>query len=132
MSPEQLTGKKLDHQSGIYLLGAVFYQPLTGHHSFDAFSADEAMQKILKHPHVSVETRRRGIPKELSSIIDKAWEKNPEDRHKTWDEFIREIEQAQLAMRTKYDYDYDMLRGFCDITLRQYLSDTKDMPAQSA
>ena len=35
-------------------------------------------------------------------------------------------------MRTKYDYDYNMLRGFCDITLRQYLSDTKDMLAQSA
>lgn len=34
-------------------------------------------------------------------------------------------------MRTKYDYHYDMLRGFCDTTLKQYLADTKDMPAQS-
>jgi serine/threonine protein kinase len=131
MSPEQLTAKTLDQQSDIYSLGAVFYRLLTGYYSFDAFNAEDAVQKILKHPHVSVESRRQGIPRELSSIIDKALEKNPEDRHKTWDEFIHEIEQAQLAMRTKYDYDYDMLRGFCDVTLKQYLSDTKDLPAQS-
>jgi serine/threonine protein kinase len=123
MSPEQLTGKALDHQSDIYSLGAVFYRLLTGYYSFDAFNSDEAVRKILKHPHVSVESRRQGIPGELSGIIDKALEKNPADRHKTWGEFIREIEQAQLVMRTKYDYDYDMLRGFCDITLKQYLAD---------
>ncbi|MGC2458380.1 MAG: serine/threonine-protein kinase [Gallionellaceae bacterium] len=69
MSPEQLAGKTLDHQSDLYSLGAVFYRLLTGHYSFDAFNADEAVQKTLKHPHVSVEVRRQGIPRELSSII---------------------------------------------------------------
>ncbi len=123
MSPEQLAGKALDHKSDIYSLGAVFYRLLTGHYSFDAVSAEDAVQKILKHPHVPVAARRQGIPAELSGIIDKALKKDPEHRHKTWDEFVHEIENAQLAMHAKYDYGYDMLRGFCDITLKHFLAD---------
>jgi len=131
MSPEQLTGKPLNHQSDIYALGAVFYRLLTGRYAFDSDTTDAAVHEILHKPHIPVGARRQGIPKELTGIIDRALQKKPEDRHESWDEFIKEIDLARAAMRTKYDYDYDMLRGFSETTLSQYLADTRELAARS-
>jgi serine/threonine protein kinase len=127
MSPEQLTGRPLSFKSDIYALGAVFYRLLTGRYSFDADTPDEAAHKILRNPHIPVEARRKGVPRELTDLIDRALQKRPEDRHGSWDEFIGEIGQARLALHAKYDYDYDMLRGFSDSTLSQYLADTREL-----
>jgi serine/threonine protein kinase len=129
MSPEQLTGKPLNYQSDIYALGAVFYRLLTGRYSFDSDTAESAVKEILNKPHIPVESRRKGIPKELTDIIDRALQKKPEDRHGSWDEFIKEVDGAQKAMRAKYDYDFDMLRGFSETTLSRYLADTQELIA---
>ena len=129
MSPEQLTGKPLNYQSDIYALGAVFYRLLTGRYAFDADTTDSAVQEILHKPHIPVGVRRQGIPRELTDVIDRALQKKPEDRHESWDEFIKEIGEAKTAMRTKYDYDFDMLRGFSETTRSQYLADTRELVA---
>lgn len=129
MSPEQLTGKPLNHQSDIYALGAVFYRLLTGRYSFDGDTTESAVHEILHKPHIPVEARRQGIPRELTGIIDRALQKKPEDRHESWDAFIREVDEARTAMRTKYDYDFDMLRGFSETTMSQYLADTRELVA---
>ena len=47
MSPEQLSGDKLDGRSDIYSLGLVFYRMLTGVLPFQADSAQETMIKRL-------------------------------------------------------------------------------------
>ena len=47
MSPEQLSGDKLDGRSDIYSLGLVLYQMLTGVLPFQADSAQETMIKRL-------------------------------------------------------------------------------------
>ena len=129
MSPEQITGKPLNHQSDIYALGAVFYRLLTGRYSFDADTTESAVHEILNKSHIPVEARRQGIPKELAGIVNRALQKKPGDRQASWDEFIREIDAARTAMRTKYDYDYDMLRGFSETTLSRYLADTRELAA---
>jgi serine/threonine-protein kinase len=129
MSPEQLTGKPLNLRSDIYALGAVFYRLLTGRYSFDADNPEMAVREILHQPHIPVETRRQGIPNELIRIINRALEKKPVDRHDTWEEFIADIDYAQRAMRTKYDYDFDLLRGFSETTQSQYLANTRELAA---
>jgi serine/threonine protein kinase len=127
MSPEQLTGRPLSFRSDIYALGTVFYRLLTGRYTFDADTPDEAARTILRNPPVPVEARRKGVPRELTELIARALQKQPEDRHSSWDEFIGEIGLARQALRTKYDYDYDMLRGFSENTLSQYLADTREL-----
>jgi len=126
MSPEQLTGKPLNYQSDIYALGVVFYRLLTGHYSFDADTPETANQAILNKPHIPVESRRQGIPKEVTRIIDRALQKKPEQRHESWDEFIKQIDLACEAMYAKYNYDYDILRGFSETTMSQYLANTTE------
>lgn len=129
MSPEQLTGKALNHQSDIYALGAVFYRLLTGRYSFESDTTDSAINEILNKPHIPVESRRDGLPRELSSIINRSLQKSPGNRHDSWDEFIREIDELRTAMRASYDYDFDMLRGFSESTQSQYLAVTRELAA---
>jgi len=94
MSPEQLTGIALNHQSDIYSLGAVLYRLLTGHNTFDAKDNYAAINQIINHPHIPVEIRRVGLPRELVRITDRALQKNLEDRYQDWKEFLSDLYAA--------------------------------------
>jgi eukaryotic-like serine/threonine-protein kinase len=130
ISPEQLTGKPLNFQSDLYALGTVRYRLLTGRYTFEADSVEAAIQQILNRPHIPIGDRRKGIPKELSDLVDRALRKNPQDRHASWDEFIQELREAQEVVHTKYDSDLDMLRGFSEATRSLYLTETRELAAR--
>ena len=81
MSPEQIMGKPLNHQSDIYSMGAVLYRMLTGHNTFTATDNYAAMTQITSQPHIPIEKHRAGLPRELCRIVDRALQKNLEDRY---------------------------------------------------
>lgn len=91
MSPEQITGITLNHQSDIYSMGAVLYRLLTGHNTFNAADNYSAINQILHHPPVPIETRRTGLPRELCRIVDRALQKNLDDRYRDWKEFLSDL-----------------------------------------
>ncbi len=94
MSPEQLTGIALNHQSDIYSLGAVLYRLLTGHNTFNATDNYAATNQIINHPHIPVEIHRVGLSKELVRITDRALQKNLIDRYQDWKEFLSDLYAA--------------------------------------
>lgn len=99
MSPEQITGVTLNHQSDIYSMGAVLYRLLTGHNTFNAADNYAAINQILNHPPISIETRRADLPKELCRIVDRALQKNLEDRYLDWKEFLSDLYAVSGIMR---------------------------------
>lgn len=94
MSPEQISGIALNHQSDIYSLGAVLYRLLTGHNTFNAKDNYAAINQIVNHPHIPIEIHRVGLPKELIRITDRALQKNLEDRYQDWKEFLSDLYAA--------------------------------------
>ena len=94
MSPEQITGIALNHQSDIYSMGAVLYRLLTGHNTFNATDNYAAINQIINHPHIPIETHRAGLPKELCHIVNRALQKNLEDRYQDWREFLSDLYAA--------------------------------------
>jgi serine/threonine protein kinase len=94
MSPEQIGGVALNHQSDIYSLGAVLYRLLTGHSTFNAPNNYAAINQIINHPHIPIETHRVGLPKELCRIVDRALQKPLEDRYQNWQEFLSDLYAA--------------------------------------
>lgn len=99
MSPEQITGIGLNHQSDIYSMGAVLYRLLTGHNTFNAADNYSAINQILNHPHIPIETRRADLPKELCRIVDHALQKNLDDRYQDWKEFLSDLYAVSGIMR---------------------------------
>ena len=96
MSPEQLSGDKLDGRSDIYSLGLVFYRMLTGVLPFQADSAQETMIKRLTDEPMPLADARPDIafPPKLQAVLDKALARSPAERYAVATEFARDAESA--------------------------------------
>lgn len=111
MSPEQISGLGLNHQSDIYSLGAVLYRLLTGHNTFNATDNYSAINQIINHPHIPIEIHRVGLPEELVRITDRALQKSLEDRYQDWKEFLSDLyaasginrAESQVEDQTKFE-----------------------------
>ena len=100
MSPEQVMGRPLNHQSDIYSMGAVLYRLLTGHNTFTATDNFAAMTQITSQPHIPIEKHRADLPKELCRIVDRALQKSLEDRYQDWEEFLSDLYAVSGSIRT--------------------------------
>jgi len=121
MSPEQLNGASVDERADIYSLGAVLYRLLTGRYTFEADNTFDARIAVLNYPITPIETWRKALPRELIAVIERAMQKNPDERHADWDEFIRDFGNAAHVIRLS-DYDMDVYRGF-SMSTQSVLSD---------
>jgi serine/threonine-protein kinase len=83
MSPEQVSGKKIDGRSDLYSLGVSIYQMLRGELPFEAPSLTGLMFKIANEPHPDVTFLRPDIPPTVKIVIDRALQKDPDQRFQT-------------------------------------------------
>ena len=91
MSPEQLSGKKVDGRSDIWSLGVTLYQLLTGQLPFQADSMATLMFKIANEAHTPATNARAELPAKLNVIIDRAINKNVEQRYQRGSEMARDL-----------------------------------------
>ena len=92
ISPEQARGEAVDARSDIYSLGVVMYEMLTGKLPFDG---DSVAEVALKHFTVTPEAPTAinpEIPPELEEITLHAMQPNPDDRYRTIDEMLSDLE----------------------------------------
>jgi Tol biopolymer transport system component len=80
MSPEQVRGEPLDHRSDIFSFGAVLYEMVSGKRAFQAGSAVETMNAILREDPPEFEADPSTAPPALSTIVRRCLEKRPEQR----------------------------------------------------
>src|SRR6185312_13131566 len=70
MSPEQVSGDKLDGRSDLYSLGVVAFQALSGRLPFDSESASAVIVAHVTKAAPALRTVAPGIPEPLASVID--------------------------------------------------------------
>ena len=81
MSPEQAMGEReLDGRSDIYSLGVVAYQMLVGEPPFVATNTPAMLMKHVSERPRPLDERRPGLPRSLTSAIERALAKRPDDR----------------------------------------------------
>jgi|GEM_PF-2228315 len=80
MSPEQMTGQKIDRRTDIYALGSTFYELLTGHPPFYQGGIE---YQVVNVPPSPIE----GMPEHVNAAILKALAKRPDDRFSSAEEF---------------------------------------------
>jgi TolB-like protein len=83
MSPEQTSGRPLDHRTDIFSLGVVLHEMSTGKRPFDGASSAELVSAILRDAPPSVTDMRPDLPSDLARIIRRCLEKDPRHRLQT-------------------------------------------------
>jgi class 3 adenylate cyclase len=91
MSPEVLAGKPATQLSDIYSVGVVLYHCVTGRLPFDKSNLLDMMEAIETGQSVHPCEFNSRIPHALEEIILKAMSVRPENRHKSFVEFARNI-----------------------------------------
>ena len=83
MSPEQVSGRLLDHRTDIFSLGVVLHEMATGRRPFEGTSSAELASAILRDSPPSVSDIRADLPSDLARIIRRCLEKDPRHRLQT-------------------------------------------------
>lgn len=81
MSPEQISGEKVDGRSDIFSLGAMLFQLLTGEVPFRGNSPAALLHQIMNVPHPDPKKINPKLLKPHVAIIDKAMEKDRKKRY---------------------------------------------------
>ncbi|MCB9541754.1 MAG: serine/threonine protein kinase [Myxococcales bacterium] len=96
MSPEQIRGKPVDHQSDIYQLGVIFYEMLCGRRPFEAQTPVDVMMMHLRDAPPPLTSHRPDVPPELARTVMRALEKDRRLRFQSGDEFLENIENFKF------------------------------------
>jgi serine/threonine-protein kinase len=99
MSPEQAQGKDLDPRSDLYTLGVLLYQMLVGRAPFTDDDAVVVMARHIKSTAVPPleAAPDAGIPPALSALVERVLSKDPNDRPRTAQAFLAELDAAVRA-----------------------------------
>jgi len=95
MSPEQIAGKKVDGRSDEFSLAVTIYQLLCGQLPFEGDSLAALMFKITNEKHPSIRRIRADLPPCISTILNKAMQKERDKRYDTAGEFANDLRKCR-------------------------------------
>lgn len=98
MSPEQLSGKKVDGRSDLFSLGVMFYEMLTGSKPFEGDSIAELLYKISNEKQANPKEKNPAIPDCVVAVIDKMLSKNPDERYQRGGEIAAALKDCQKQL----------------------------------
>ena len=94
MSPEQLSGKKVDGRSDLFSLAVSLYQLLCGALPFKGDSMAQLMFRIANEPATDILSVRPDLPPALAAFLERAMAKDADQRYQTGEEFAAALRAA--------------------------------------
>jgi len=98
MSPEQLSGMKIEGSSDLFSLGVSLYQLLCGKLPFQGDSMAQLMFRIANEQPIDILSVRADLPPALVEVINKALAKQPADRFQTGAEMAAALRSCLTGM----------------------------------
>jgi len=83
MSPEQVSGLKIDPRTDVFSLGILLYEMATGRRPFQGRSSAELASAILRDAPPALEEARTDLPDGLRRVVARCLQKEPRDRFPT-------------------------------------------------
>jgi serine/threonine protein kinase len=91
MSPEQISGKKVDSRTDIYSTGVLLFQFIAGEVPYKSSDPNATFLKILNDPVPSLTAYVKDCPAALEEIVRRAMAKDLDERYQTAEEFGYEL-----------------------------------------
>ena len=105
IAPEQASGQPVDAHTDVYALGVVLYEILAGELPFPGESFLAVAMKHVHEPPPNLLEKRPEVPIRIAAAVDRALEKNPEERFPTMDAFAAELETCLAELDRVDDGD---------------------------
>lgn len=99
MSPEQVSGQKVDGRSDIFSLGAVFYEMLVGRPPFTGDDLDAVLYQVLHGAPPLPSTFLPDLPRGFDRIVARALAKDPEKRFRSAAEMAAALRKYRRIAR---------------------------------
>ncbi|HEY4591381.1 MAG TPA: tetratricopeptide repeat protein, partial [Thermoanaerobaculia bacterium] len=98
MSPEQVLGLPLDPRSDLFSLGSLLYEMLTGEAPFRASSEAATLARVCNYRPLPARRLRAEIPAEVSALVERLLEKEPNARPRDAAEVAARLEEATAGL----------------------------------
>ena len=92
MSPEQIKGEDLDQRTDLFSFGLIIYEMACGERAFSGNTAAILHHAVLHSTPISVRSMTPSIPARLEEVINKALQKDPEQRYQSASEMRLDLE----------------------------------------
>jgi len=93
MSPEQVSGREINHRSDLFSLGIVLYELIAGRTPFRRDSEGATLRAIMEDPPEPLTRFRADVPDRLQEIVMKLLEKDKEFRYQTSEGVIADLKR---------------------------------------
>jgi Tol biopolymer transport system component len=91
MAPEQLEGRRVDHRSDIFALGAILYEMDKGKRAFEGTSRASVIAAIMSADPAPLSKMQPMTPAALDHVVRTCLEKDPEERWQSALDVAREL-----------------------------------------
>jgi eukaryotic-like serine/threonine-protein kinase len=94
MSPEQCRGGMVDGRSDLFSAGATLFEMVTGERAFPGHNVGEVSHRIQNERLPLLPAPVRAVAPRLQFVLERAMEKQPEDRFHTGEEMAEALRQV--------------------------------------
>jgi eukaryotic-like serine/threonine-protein kinase len=92
MAPEQLASPRdVDLRADVWSVGATLYKLLTGSSPYEAFTFAQLCLRAMHGPLVPITERRRNLPPEVTSLVERCLSRDRSLRYPSMDELIEAL-----------------------------------------
>jgi Protein kinase domain len=98
MSPEQITGDRMDGRSDLFAVGIVLWEMLTGVRLFPCSASKEGYASVIFKP-IPPPSRERPVPSDVERVALRLLAKNPAERYARAEDALAELLRCEDAPR---------------------------------
>lgn len=102
MAPEQCMGAAMDRRTDVYSFGCVMYETLSGHLPVEGDNSYEMMNKHINEVPLSLSKVGVPVPPKLVRIVNKAMQKDPDDRYQDFAELKDALQGVEPALTKEF------------------------------